>query len=74
MATIKEIKEILVQINRLDDPRLATFRKDSRKGVSKLVDQRIKSIKELIKLKEEHSKDKNLNLNSITKESIGLQA
>ncbi|WP_282920345.1 ribonuclease HII [Ignavigranum ruoffiae] len=56
MATIKEIKEILVQINRLDDPRLATFREDPRKGVSKLVDQRIKSIKKLIKLKEEHSK------------------
>lgn len=56
MATIKEIKDILTKIDKLDDPRLLAWQDDPRKGVSKLVENRIKSIEKVYKLKENHKK------------------
>ncbi|MFS1664327.1 ribonuclease HII [Streptococcus sp. zg-JUN1979] len=44
MATIKEIKEALEALVDLEDPRWASYQKDSRKGVQQAISQRQKAI------------------------------
>ncbi|WP_242257637.1 ribonuclease HII [Streptococcus thoraltensis] len=44
MATIKEIKQMLASLDRLDDPQWQVFEEDSRRGVQQAVHQRKKAI------------------------------